>query len=99
MCCLSVYGTDGQHISNLDRKSTRLNSSHSQISYAVFCLKKNHTQNPYSTTVLFKGGGHELCTPLVHFLIAGVDILFDKLLESPVIHHLLPALPTSDLLR
>src|SRR2546430_11331251 len=29
-----------------DRKSTRLNSSHSQISYAVFCLKKkNNTQN------------------------------------------------------
>src|SRR2546430_6499885 len=26
--------------SSLDRKSTRLNSSHSQISYAVFCLKK-----------------------------------------------------------
>src|SRR2546430_33627 len=26
----------------LDRKSTRLNSSHSQISYAVFCLKKIH---------------------------------------------------------
>src|SRR2546430_12593676 len=30
----------------VDRKSTRLNSSHSQISYAVFCLKKkqNHSQ-------------------------------------------------------
>src|SRR2546427_5527146 len=31
-----------------DRKSTRLNSSHSQISYAVFCLKKkkkNYTHN------------------------------------------------------
>src|SRR5688572_31685999 len=27
----------------LDRKSTRLNSSHSQIWYAVFCLKKAHT--------------------------------------------------------
>src|SRR2546430_11086423 len=27
----------------LDRKSTRLNSSHSQISYAVFCLKKQKT--------------------------------------------------------
>src|SRR2546430_11485903 len=27
-------------IRKLDRKSTRLNSSHSQISYAVFCLKK-----------------------------------------------------------
>src|SRR2546430_14831217 len=27
---------------DLDRKSTRLNSSHSQISYAVFCLKKKN---------------------------------------------------------
>src|SRR3712207_7058821 len=27
----------------LDRKSTRLNSSHANISYAVFCLKKKHT--------------------------------------------------------
>src|SRR2546430_13157563 len=27
-------------IGKVDRKSTRLNSSHSQISYAVFCLKK-----------------------------------------------------------
>src|SRR5205085_8435639 len=27
-------------VRKLDRKSTRLNSSHSQISYAVFCLKK-----------------------------------------------------------
>src|SRR2546430_6926858 len=31
-------------ISDLDRKSTRLNSSHSQISYAVFCLKKKNNQ-------------------------------------------------------
>src|SRR3989337_1988461 len=30
-----------------DRKSTRLNSSHGSISYAVFCLKKNNTRlNP-----------------------------------------------------
>src|SRR2546430_6882392 len=29
-----------------DRKSTRLNSSHSQISYAVFCLKKKTTKPP-----------------------------------------------------
>src|SRR3712207_7835862 len=29
--------------STLDRKSTRLNSSHANISYAVFCLKKKHT--------------------------------------------------------
>src|SRR2546430_8531701 len=32
-----------------DRKSTRLNSSHSQISYAVFCLKKKKTQNLYTS--------------------------------------------------
>src|SRR5688572_32126117 len=30
---------------DLDRKSTRLNSSHSQISYAVFCLKKKKKTN------------------------------------------------------
>src|SRR2546430_12865706 len=30
----------------LDRKSTRLNSSHSQISYAVFCLKKKKKNRP-----------------------------------------------------
>src|SRR2546430_13749483 len=29
-----------EHVDKGDRKSTRLNSSHSQISYAVFCLKK-----------------------------------------------------------
>src|SRR3712207_8679280 len=28
-----------------DRKSTRLNSSHANISYAVFCLKKKHLQH------------------------------------------------------
>src|SRR2546430_12747404 len=32
-----------QHFPRADRKSTRLNSSHSQISYAVFCLKKTNT--------------------------------------------------------
>src|SRR3712207_6944713 len=30
-----------------DRKSTRLNSSHANISYAVFCLKKNHFTIPH----------------------------------------------------
>src|SRR5688572_31482490 len=32
-----------------DRKSTRLNSSHSQISYAVFCLKKKTKKNKKKT--------------------------------------------------
>src|SRR3712207_8392889 len=31
-----------------DRKSTRLNSSHANISYAVFCLKKKNTQLMYT---------------------------------------------------
>src|SRR2546430_13284559 len=43
---------------DVDRKSTRLNSSHSQISYAVFCLKKKNnktlishtTPDPYSSS-------------------------------------------------
>src|SRR2546427_8377024 len=33
-----------------DRKSTRLNSSHSQISYAVFCLKKKKKTDHHNTT-------------------------------------------------
>src|SRR3712207_8782915 len=37
----SRHGTDG--VSQQDRKSTRLNSSHANISYAVFCLKKKNT--------------------------------------------------------
>src|SRR2546430_4493738 len=32
-----------REIGGQDRKSTRLNSSHSQISYAVFCLKKKNS--------------------------------------------------------
>src|SRR5688572_31639734 len=39
-----VFGAKGEVVAldaaDEDRKSTRLNSSHSQISYAVFCLKK-----------------------------------------------------------
>src|SRR2546429_1665899 len=44
------------YLSAIDRKSTRLNSSHGYISYAVFCLKKKKT-NTYKvvslTTILF----------------------------------------------
>src|SRR3712207_1029456 len=36
-----IYGTEGG-LEWRDRKSTRLNSSHANISYAVFCLKKKH---------------------------------------------------------
>src|SRR2546430_7420550 len=48
----------------LDRKSTRLNSSHSQISYAVFCLKKKnyHAYNQYITKI-------NLTSPSRHYVI------------------------------
>src|SRR2546421_3728731 len=36
----SLAALSGLKLNTLDRKSTRLNSSHDQISYAVFCLKK-----------------------------------------------------------
>src|SRR3712207_7627083 len=36
---------DFNNVLQADRKSTRLNSSHANISYAVFCLKKNHTRS------------------------------------------------------
>src|SRR3712207_7588334 len=36
----AVAGAGGWAAQALDRKSTRLNSSHANISYAVFCLKK-----------------------------------------------------------
>src|SRR2546430_12088203 len=39
-----IIGSIPQYIW-IDRKSTRLNSSHSQISYAVFCLKKKKTRS------------------------------------------------------
>src|SRR3712207_8829034 len=42
---------------DLDRKSTRLNSSHANISYAVFCLKKKNTINHVK---------HSLHSPLSH---------------------------------
>src|SRR5438270_7803883 len=48
VCDPDGKATEFASISPIDRKSTRLNSSHSQISYAVFCLKKknNRAQRP-----------------------------------------------------
>src|SRR2546430_4171970 len=45
---LGACGSERAQIAAADRKSTRLNSSHSQISYAVFCLKKK--KNIYTST-------------------------------------------------
>src|SRR2546430_8788900 len=44
-----AYSRGKRATSCSDRKSTRLNSSHSQISYAVFCLKKKKKKKKNST--------------------------------------------------
>src|SRR3712207_6941048 len=46
------YASDGLRVAGFvykprDRKSTRLNSSHANISYAVFCLKKKKTKSTH----------------------------------------------------
>src|SRR5256886_15551000 len=43
-------GVTGDVRGYADRKSTRLNSSHSQISYAVFCLKKKKKKQKHNNT-------------------------------------------------
>src|SRR2546421_8798307 len=60
---LEVLGPGHQlYIAKKDRKSTRLNSSHDQISYAVFCLKKKKKE--YKT--LMHRHEHEWVSPSHH---------------------------------
>src|SRR5438876_6664362 len=57
------------HIPPLDRKSTRLNSSHPSISYAVFCLKKKTVTKAEETEVAPEHAGlwaaRRSCCPLL----------------------------------
>src|SRR3989442_11021421 len=46
-----VLGFDPKYLLNPDRKSTRLNSSHVRISYAVFCLKKKKIERKQPSTI------------------------------------------------
>src|SRR2546430_12023366 len=66
LCRLQRPSNDGLQsprrlIARRDRKSTRLNSSHSQISYAVFCLKKKKTLGSISRVVLIIVGSDTVC--------------------------------------
>src|SRR5688572_31799166 len=47
----AIVGDNTAYWIGRDRKSTRLNSSHSQISYAVFCLKKKIRIDEYNHTI------------------------------------------------
>src|SRR3712207_7470864 len=55
-CPIALFGGNKQvlklvdHHDERDRKSTRLNSSHANISYAVFCLKKKKKHALYTRT-------------------------------------------------
>src|SRR5207249_10675868 len=49
-----IFGRDQHADIDLDRKSTRLNSSHVSISYAVFCLKKKKKKNIQLTNLKLK---------------------------------------------
>src|SRR5690349_22864186 len=48
----AVLRLDAEEARERDRKSTRLNSSHVEISYAVFCLKKKKNQHHCRRTIL-----------------------------------------------
>src|SRR5688572_32729002 len=57
-----------------DRKSTRLNSSHSQISYAVFCLKKKKKKK--KITIYNTKNKHKLYTTTIHLTLLTIYFSF-----------------------
>src|SRR5256886_7351011 len=74
-----------------DRKSTRLNSSHSQISYAVFCLKKKKAS--YTRRRLFLPSAYMVASYVAAIISAGTDpppssgqpdVARDLLVRSPL---------------
>src|SRR2546429_2849844 len=72
-----------------DRKSTRLNSSHGYISYAVFCLKKKNTKHeiaalPILFSPLRRIAGLALVTPPLLSLLRIVQLLQPPLLAPPL---------------
>src|SRR2546430_7514393 len=75
-CCRDRRSKSGD---SADRKSTRLNSSHSQISYAVFCLKKKKKKQISSTPIqTHNPTNKKLQHPIQYRLYAHVDILLTK---------------------
>src|SRR5947209_10785817 len=74
-----LFVNNGQHKTsklhrflNEDRKSTRLNSSHANISYAVFCLKKKHQRPTDPTPHLPAGHGRTMRPPVDHRVVTRI---------------------------
>src|SRR2546430_4047644 len=80
--------TQVSRMASRDRKSTRLNSSHSQISYAVFCLKKkkNKTQSCGSCPTSIEPVPNHLPLDLIFnpLLICVLDEPIDTLCFTPL---------------
>src|SRR5688572_32505457 len=77
-----------------DRKSTRLNSSHSQISYAVFCLKKKKN-TPTQNFTLQLHGLHQRISDVLshsntffHYLTRFVNFYFLTYCECQIVTYL-----------
>src|SRR3954449_10562116 len=75
----------------LDRKSTRLNSSHTLISYAVFCLKKEYSKSEEHTSEL-QSHSHLVCRllleekPQVDHHVGVPEEILQALLLHPAVH-------------
>src|SRR5690242_4589209 len=82
-------------VGSADRKSTRLNSSHVEISYAVFCLKKN-TDAGDRTNDSIRIDGHEWWERLVHvFFILILPPPRPTLFPYTTLFRSIPTPPTS----
>src|SRR5256884_354323 len=78
--CIFQFNEDHQRSHDEDRKSTRLNSSHGYISYAVFCLKKKKNKILFVTHYVcfleFDAAENE-----GHFVVRSPQLLMFKLDE------------------
>src|SRR6266511_11979 len=72
-----------QSMSGADRKSTRLNSSHVKISYAVFCLKKKKNKKKHNETDKNKKNRQRYHTRITYICIIFIPIFLFKKLFSP----------------
>src|SRR6202521_2627188 len=96
-----------------DRKSTRLNSSHLRISYAVFCLKKKNNKSEYaddckcgvcrfggSETYVCSAGSRPLCSDLRprSCLFPSSSLFFFFFLKDPATTEIYP-FPLPDAFR